>query len=255
MAMEAKLQAHRGVASDYPENTMAAYRAAIEEGYAYIELDPAYTKDGVLVVFHDAKINRTARNKDGSPVGEEIFLSSLSYAELSEYDFGVAFSEKFKGEPIPLLRDALALAKHHGVKVKIDNKVEKFPEEIKSVLFELLSEFGDTVALTTASVDMIVPYAEMLPEAEIHYDGLVDEEMIGKLPGKLGERLVVWMPQKNSYTWWVTVPYASAELCRAIKEKHRLGLWLIDDLEDYDLALRELVPDIVETSGKIKPKV
>ena len=37
-----KLQAHRGVSSDYPENTMIAFRAAVNEGYAIIELDPKY---------------------------------------------------------------------------------------------------------------------------------------------------------------------------------------------------------------------
>ena len=41
-----KLQAHRGVSSDCPENTMAAFRCAALQGYDVIELDPDYTKDG-----------------------------------------------------------------------------------------------------------------------------------------------------------------------------------------------------------------
>ena len=45
-------QAHRGVQKEYPENTMAAIRAAKEQGYDIIEIDPAVTKDGVIVLMH-----------------------------------------------------------------------------------------------------------------------------------------------------------------------------------------------------------
>ncbi len=53
-------QAHRGVQKEYPENTMAAIRAAKEQGYDIIEIDPAVTKDGVIVLMHDDTINRRA---------------------------------------------------------------------------------------------------------------------------------------------------------------------------------------------------
>ena len=60
------LDAHRGVYSEYPENTMPAFKAAAEQGYEVIELDPAVTKDGVIVFVHDSTINRTGRRQDGS---------------------------------------------------------------------------------------------------------------------------------------------------------------------------------------------
>ena len=254
MAIRTKLQAHRGVSSHYPENTMAAYRAAINEGYPYIELDPVYTKDGVAVIFHDSTLTRTARHKDGSPIEGDIPLTSLTYRELLEYDYGVAFAPEFRGESIPLLRDALALARENGVRVKIDNKVERFSDENKSDLFSLLREFGNTVALTTAHADMIEAYASELPAAEIHYDGPATPEVIDTLP-ELGERLVVWVPHKNDYTWWVTTPYANKEMCDSVKAKYRLGLWLIDKEEDFVSACREFEPDLVETSGYIKPEM
>ena len=61
-----KLQAHRGVSSDCPENTMAAFRCAALQGYDVIELDPDYTKDGKIVILHDKTLNRTARKADGT---------------------------------------------------------------------------------------------------------------------------------------------------------------------------------------------
>lgn len=47
-----RLQAHRGVSTDAPENTMAAFREAVKQGYDTIEFDPKFTKDGVCVILH-----------------------------------------------------------------------------------------------------------------------------------------------------------------------------------------------------------
>ena len=51
--------AHRGYSGAYPENTMLAFRKAVEVGTDGIELDVHATKDGVLVVHHDERVDRT----------------------------------------------------------------------------------------------------------------------------------------------------------------------------------------------------
>ena len=79
-------QAHRGVSTDYPENTMAAFIGAVNQGYDVKELDPNVTKDGVFVVLHDAAINRTGRNTDGSELEKEIKINEITYDEARQYD-------------------------------------------------------------------------------------------------------------------------------------------------------------------------
>ncbi|MCU1374916.1 MAG: glycerophosphoryl diester phosphodiesterase, partial [Actinomycetia bacterium] len=84
--------AHRGGASDAPENSLAAFARAVELGYRYLETDTHITADGVLIAFHDDVLDRVT-DKTGR-------ISELTWAEVSEARIGT--------EPIPLLEDLLA---------------------------------------------------------------------------------------------------------------------------------------------------
>ena len=60
-----RFQAHRGVRSEFPENTFPAFQAAKEQGYHVIELDPLFTADNQCVTFHDQHIKCTCRTNSG----------------------------------------------------------------------------------------------------------------------------------------------------------------------------------------------
>ncbi len=93
--------AHRGASDTHPENTLAAFREAIQLGAHMIEFDVALTKDGKLVLMHDATVDRTT---DGSgPV------SDLTLAELKALDAGSWKGQEFKDERIPTLDETLAM--------------------------------------------------------------------------------------------------------------------------------------------------
>ncbi|MDW6064895.1 glycerophosphodiester phosphodiesterase family protein [Streptomyces sp. FXJ1.4098] len=83
---------HRGARADEPENTLRSFRRAHRVGAEGVELDVRVSRDGHLVVIHDATVDRTT---DGT--GE---VAALSLAELRELDAG-------QGERIPTLREAL----------------------------------------------------------------------------------------------------------------------------------------------------
>jgi glycerophosphoryl diester phosphodiesterase len=84
---------HRGASAAAPENTYAAFEAAIAEGAAYTETDVRVSSDGQLVLVHDPTLDRTTSGH--GPV------SALSFAELRALDAGSWFDRRFGDERIP----------------------------------------------------------------------------------------------------------------------------------------------------------
>jgi glycerophosphoryl diester phosphodiesterase len=98
--------AHRGASGRAPENTHAAFAAALDLGAEAIELDCQLSADGELVVIHDETLDRTTDGR--GPVGDR------SAAELARLDAGSWFAAEFRGERIPRLADVLAQLRGHG---------------------------------------------------------------------------------------------------------------------------------------------
>lgn len=247
-------QAHRGVSTEYPENTMPAFKAAYEQGYQVIELDPAFTTDEKCIVFHDATINRTCRTKDFADITEPCKVSDLSYDTLLSYDAGIFMEPQFKGTKVPLLKEALDFAADTSLLVKLDNKFEKFKPHLKEVFFRIIEESNARVALTCANFETIRYVARRFPQAEIHYDGFVDEQSILTVKSLLnGNPLTVWLPLASKLTDWVKVPTANQELCELVKRHAKLGLWILETEEQLAEAI-SLGADIIETTGAVKPR-
>lgn len=112
---------HRGASGKYPENTMAAFRMATEIKVDIIELDVRRSKDGHLVVIHDAKLGRTT-NGEGR-------VREKTLAELKALSAGAWFGEKYAGEKIPTLDEVLAWAQDK-LPLVIDVKIPGMEEEL-----------------------------------------------------------------------------------------------------------------------------
>ena len=175
------LQAHRGVSTDRPENTMAAFLAAVEQNYDTIELDPNYTADGEIVILHDSTLERTARKADGTLPAPGLKITEITLEEARRFEYGSWFGPEYKGEAIPLLEEALQFAARQNIPVKIDNKIERFPAEITEKLYALLEQYQDILCLTTGKTELIHAYARRFPAAQLHYDGPVDAAALEEL--------------------------------------------------------------------------
>ena len=109
-----KLQAHRGVCTEAPENTMAAFRLAVAQGYDIIEFDPKMTRDNVCIILHDRTLNRTGRVA-GEAFADEVKIADLTFADLAPIDVGGWFAPQYIGEHIPTLAQALDYMKSVGI--------------------------------------------------------------------------------------------------------------------------------------------
>ena len=105
--------AHRGASGYAPENTLEAFRLAMEQGADGIELDVHLTKDGEVVVIHDETIDRTG-NGQGN-------VKDYTLEELKKFSFH-NYMEKYQGVQIPTLKEVLDLVKNSQMQVNIELK-------------------------------------------------------------------------------------------------------------------------------------
>ena len=133
------LQGHRGARGLLPENTLPAFAHALTLGVTTLELDVAVSRDGVVVVSHDAVLNpEITRGPDGQWLERnDLAIHALTVAELQRYDVGrirsgTTYAQRFAqqqavdGTRIPRLTDVFALARRAGnnrVRFNIETKI------------------------------------------------------------------------------------------------------------------------------------
>jgi len=133
------LQGHRGARGLLPENTLPAFALALSLGVTTLELDTGLTRDDVVVICHDPRLNPAiTREPDGRWLGQTgPAIRSLTYAELQKYDVGridpaspyartLADQQPLDGTRIPRLADLFALVARSGnadVRFNIETKL------------------------------------------------------------------------------------------------------------------------------------
>ena len=103
---------HAGLYGQRPESTLIAYKEAIRRGFHMVDADLQFTKDKVPVISHVNDIKEISTGK-GS-------IDSLTLKQLKQFDFGVKFDKKYKGEKILTFEDLLQLCKENEVIIDLD---------------------------------------------------------------------------------------------------------------------------------------
>ncbi|MFF2369313.1 glycerophosphodiester phosphodiesterase [Agromyces sp. NPDC058110] len=136
--------AHRGLALDAPENTLLAFERGLEAGAGYLETDVRLTRDGVVVIAHDATIDRVA--------GTSAVVADLTLAELTAVELG-------SGQTFCTLADALERfpVARFNIDVKVAEAVLLAAEVIRS------AAASDRVLLTSFSDARRRRLAELVP--------------------------------------------------------------------------------------------
>ncbi len=253
-----RLQAHRGVSTAYPENTLPAFTAAVDQGYQIIELDTKYTADMVCVVLHDRTLNRTARHADGSPLADEIKIAEVTFDFANTLDYGLWMGERFRGTKLPTLKEALAFFASHNVSCKFDNVWQSYTDIQKADFLGQLknADLGPRLGLTCSKLDCLSLALDILPhDFEVHWDGALDAETLQTVAMlSQGHRLTVWTCCKNEYTGWFKGEEASPEVVARIEAiGAEIGIWILHREEELDRAILDCRADAIETTGGIKP--
>jgi glycerophosphoryl diester phosphodiesterase len=112
--------AHRGASAAAPENTLAAFRLAVEQGADFVELDVQESADGEVLVIHDSDLMKVGN----SPMK----IWEHTAAELRTVDIGSRVGPQFSGERVPTLAEALAVCKG---KARVDVELKSYGHDQK----------------------------------------------------------------------------------------------------------------------------
>lgn len=149
--------AHRGAAAVAPENTLAAFRSAIDQGVDFLETDVQLTADGVPVLMHDPELDRTT---SGSGL-----LKDHTLEQIRALDAGAWFAPEYAGEPVPTLEEFLELLRPAPTRAFIELKGEWDPQHVVGVL-ELLraAQLSHRVVLASFELPVLETVRREAPE-------------------------------------------------------------------------------------------
>jgi glycerophosphoryl diester phosphodiesterase len=159
--MQPLIIAHRGTSADAPENTLIAFKKAIEIGADGIEFDIRLSKDQIPMVIHDGNLKRTG-NLD-------VKVKDLTAEELQKIDVGKWFSDEFSGETVPTLAQVFDLFKDNEMRLYVELKCKKknYKEYAKAVA-EVIEKYDllDRIVVLSFEHAALVEIKKYLPNVK-----------------------------------------------------------------------------------------
>jgi glycerophosphoryl diester phosphodiesterase len=146
--------AHRGGPKYAPENTMAAFRNAIDQSADWLEFDVQMTKDGALVVIHDETVDRTT---DGTGAVRDLTLEQIRALDAGQ------------GEKVPTFQEVLELAKTRGVKILPETKFAHLYPGVEEKMLQALeqADYLDRTVIQSFEPDSLERLHTLEPRANL----------------------------------------------------------------------------------------
>lgn len=155
--------AHRGASGTWPENTMPAFRAAIEAGAEAFELDVHRTSDGVIVVIHDETLDRTT---NGTGLVRETPFSAIRSLDAGwgfSPDGGRTFPFRGEGISVPALAEVLEAFPDTPLILEIKQVVPPLEDDLARLLQS--TGGGDRVLVFSLDQRPLDRYRALVPDA------------------------------------------------------------------------------------------
>ena len=219
-----KIIAHRGFSGVYPENTMLAFRKAIEIGADGIELDVHLSKDGQVMIIHDEALKRTT--------GLDGVISDYTREELEKISAGKTKNDEFGFTPIPSLEEYLAFMAEHRDKItNIELKTAPvYYPEIEEKTLELVRKFDLEKNIIYSSFNWLsierMQRLGTISETGLLFSGmkLYNQAHIIKSLG-----INYFHPDFNDLTDEIVKSY--------LDNKVGLNVWTVNEIEDMKVCL------------------
>lgn len=206
--------AHRGASGSAPENTLAAFKKALDIGVDAVELDLHGTADGEVVVIHDTSLERTT-NHQGR-------VNQTTLETIKRADAGGWFAPEFVGEPVPTLAEALECIAKKTIAVLeikdplIGEAVVARIRETQTQALTVIISFHTPVLETVRSLEPRIPTGWLIGD---HNNHTAPVQLCQQL-GKLGSSLL------NVNHQLITAEFAYEIQRRGIA----LWCWTVDDI-------------------------
>ena len=225
---EIKVAAHRGDEISYPENTIPAFAAAIDQGADMIELDVHLSKDGQLIVMHDESLKRTT--------GLDKYIYEMNAEDILRLDAGSWFSSEFSDVRVPLLSEVMDLALESDVLLNIELKPNDNVDGLAEAVIDMIHEYGLEERCLVASLNY-----EELEDAKA-YDSTISTMYITHI--LLGD--MTEMEAADGYS--VESTSVTASFIRAMHKKGKyVYVWTVNSEDDLEYITR-MNPDGIVTN-------
>ena len=226
--------AHRGYSQNFPENTLAAFQAAVTAGVPMIELDVMLSRDRKMVVIHDAALERTTSGHGA--------VNQYTLEELKMLDAGSWFNSKYADERLPELSEVLDLIDGQtrvNIEIKANAYEHHHPEDaIEKQVVDLVKQknLQDAVLISSFEIDILVQIASMEDPPAI--------ALISKTPAT--KRIVAICKQLNVFSWHPDQRIATPH---QVDMMHAAGLkvfpYKVDTFEDYQKMTNMQVDGVI----------
>ncbi|MGM0700528.1 MAG: glycerophosphodiester phosphodiesterase [Actinomycetota bacterium] len=226
--------AHRGASADWPENTIPAFIAGIDQGADMIETDVHMSADGELVIMHDTTVDRTTDARTLYPNRQDRSIAGMNAAQIATLDAGSWKGEEFAGVRVPRLAEVLTLAHDTRTGLLLEVKHPELYPGIAEAVLSALRTVPNYLDRALAAGMLVVQSANWAFVEEFH--ALAPEIPVGVLGRPCPDEL-------QDFADWVD--QVNPEFCAADEDFltaiHELGMtslvWTVDDLGEMERAI------------------
>ncbi len=226
------IMAHRGASADCPENTLSSIAEAAKQGATVVEFDVRETSDGVLVLFHDKTFERFTGSKN---TVEEAAWESIRGTDVGSWFPG----GKFKGEKMPLFREALELCFEHGMTPLIEHKTGTAAAYAK-VISDL--DCADKVIVQSFNWKFLKAFQKEMPNVKL--GALGSKELTAPRLAEIKEFTPQWVG-------WAFSDFTAANLKALQEDGFLVTLWTVNNPAEAQKWIEAGVDGIITDKPRV----